>query len=85
MGTFTLESEGGYRDIAMLEKCDEAVHRICEACEWTKEFNRLIKSVTSSQLGAVEKTSGVKGIGSSQRRHDHRHDKDNNKRPQRKK
>ena len=44
MGSFTLESEGGYRDVAMLEECDKAVTTVCELSGWTPELDLVAKS-----------------------------------------
>ncbi len=52
MGNFILESEGGYRDTAMLEECDKAVRTICKLCNWTQELDQLLKH-NERQAGAV--------------------------------
>ena len=43
VGTFVLGSEGGYRDVAMLQDCDSAVSEICELCGWTEDLKALIQ------------------------------------------
>lgn len=48
VGNFTLESEGGYRDVAMLEECDAAVYRICELCDWSQEMSKLVQPKNQS-------------------------------------
>jgi len=59
VGTFTLTSEGGYRDIALLGDCDKSVTDICELCSWTKDFNKL--------LSHPGEAAGSKGTASDSR------------------
>ena len=49
MGTFVLSSEGGYRDVAMLQDCDSAVKKICELCGWTEDLKKLICQQTAQK------------------------------------
>ena len=44
VGSFVLPSEGGYRDIVMLEDCDNAVCEVCKLCQWNTELEKLVKS-----------------------------------------
>ena len=41
VGTFVLSTEGGYRDVAMIQDCDAAVTRICDMCGWTEDLEKL--------------------------------------------
>ena len=59
MGSFTLESEGGYRDIAMLEECDSAVQRICKLCDWSQELDALVKGTSSQSSMKTTCAGGV--------------------------
>ena len=43
VGNFVLASEGGYRDMAMIEECDQAVRTICKLCNWTQELDQLVE------------------------------------------
>ena len=49
VGNFVLESEGGYRDIAMLEECDKAVNNICSLCNWTQDLDKLVRQSKRQQ------------------------------------
>lgn len=49
VGNFTLQAEGGYRDIAMLEECDLAVQRLCEVCSWTEELGGLLNPASAKR------------------------------------
>ena len=55
VGNFILESEGGYRDIAMLEECDKAVATICRLCNWTWELEQLVKQNDSETIASAPK------------------------------
>ena len=63
VGTFTLESEGGYRDVAMLEECDSAVQTICKLCNWGQELDALVKGQGKSAASgsSVAKPTAEKG------------------------
>ena len=41
VGTFVLSTEGGYRDVAMIQDCDAAVSRICDMCDWTEDLKKM--------------------------------------------
>lgn len=63
VGSFTLESEGGYRDVAMLEECDGAVQTICKLCNWSQELGALVKGSSQSnpKTAAAGTGRGVHG------------------------
>lgn len=42
VGTFVLGTEGGYRDMAMIQDCDTAVSRICDMCGWAEDLKKLV-------------------------------------------
>ena len=42
VGTFVLGTEGGYRDVAMIQDCDTAVSRICDMCGWAEDLKKLV-------------------------------------------
>ena len=42
VGSFRLESEGGYRDVALLGDCDSAARKICELCGWINDLDKII-------------------------------------------
>ena len=37
-----LSTEGGYRDVAMIQDCDAAVRRICDMCGWAEDLEKLV-------------------------------------------
>ena len=63
VGSFKLESEGGYRDIAMLEDCDSAVRTICKLCGWSKELDVLVKGQQSTGGKSSQPSGGRAGTG----------------------
>ena len=44
-----LGTEGGYRDVAMIQDCDTAVSRICDMCGWTKDLKKLAMAHVQQQ------------------------------------
>ena len=43
VGTFALASEGGYRDVALLGECNDAVGRVCDLCGWRDSLDKLVE------------------------------------------
>ena len=67
MGPFVLESEGGYRDVAMLEESDKAVSTICKLCGWSQELEMLAKNADTrapAEVAAIKTKSGAVVAGS---------------------
>ena len=55
VGTFTLEEEGGYRDVAMLQDCDSGVEEICRQCGWSTSLKEIVRPSTARETPAVAK------------------------------
>ena len=64
VGSFTLASEGGYRDVALLGDCDEGVANICQHCGWTQDLDKLVhkkkKAPAAGATGARSREYRVK-------------------------
>lgn len=57
VGTFTLEEEGGYRDVAMLQDCDSGVEEICRQCGWSRTLEDMVHPpIAREKPAAVNKT-----------------------------
>ena len=85
VGTLTLASEGGYRDVAMLQECDDAVNKICELCGWSKTFEKMMtqpgeaaghgKSVGQIEKSKKERSSSKVTVKSADHTHSSQHPK----------
>lgn len=61
VGSFTLEDEGGYRDVAVLQDCDRSVREICEHCGWTKDLEAFTRPAVAKSAQATRSTNRPAG------------------------